>query len=206
MSESEIVIEPTVDPTLPPSEPVVEPVVTPTVAPKPKEPFVKATQKAPPPPSDFETIIANFKQTGTANERALIAKLEEYIQNMKPNTQISWEDGHRHQYTLWKTLRLIIENTPADQFRQSWNIILMFFNKFGGRGEVFHGTKVFRFSEMWNRDEVELAAFQNLLNLIILTCNPATRKSSLKQVSLEKTLKQKFSEAGRQKVIAFYMA
>ena len=123
---------------------------------------------------------------------------------MKPGVPVADFDGAQHQYTLWRTIQSLIHQTPSHEFNKQWNILLAFFANNQDEDQVFHDRFVYRFSEFWNRNESELNAFQRILHLIKVTCNPATRKQNLRLVSLERTLAVGLTEEGRQKVLSFY--
>lgn len=152
--------------------------------------------------TDFDKLLAELKLKGTSEEKSLIHTLETYVEKMAPGRPMNSTEGAQHQYTLWMALFNVIHNAPSSQFKSLWNIVLAFFKKHekGALGECYYN----RFSEMWKYDLRQLAAYQRLVNLISLTADPETRAVGLRQVNLDVTLSEGFSEDGRNRLIMFY--
>jgi len=169
----------------------------------PKEPIVNTVDKVVP-PDDFEKSIKKIQDSGTLEEKLIVDKMNAYIVDMAEGKPISFEKAARLQYGLWSTILATIEKCPEDQFKSRWSLILKYFDRYSERGQPLNSIMVYRYSEYWTKGAKELEVFQRLLNLIVLTCKPANRKSALRQVSMEKTLKDMITETGRQKIIQFY--
>jgi len=191
-------------PAAPATPPPVAKPAQPTPAPAAPKPVVKETQPAPATASSFDVLITNLKAKGTVSEKSLIQAIESYMAAMRPGQPVTDVDGAHHQYTLWTTIRGLIDQVPAEEFAKHWNMLLSFVANNQEEGQVFHDRFVFRFSEHWTRTEADLDAFQRILNLIKLTAKPETRKLTLRQVDLDRTLTKGFTEAGRQKILSFY--
>ena len=176
------------------------PEVTETV--KQEDPVAQVQETATSGESDFTKAIENLKKTGTSNQRALINSLEMYIERMAPGMPVDNDQGARNQYMLWKTIVNISTNAPINEFKSLWSLLLAYFKEF--ETGVFHERYIFRFSEFWVQPDAELHGLQRVLNLIKLTCNPATREQGMKQVDLHRTLADGFSEDARSRIVNFY--
>lgn len=152
--------------------------------------------------TDFETLISQLKQSGTAPQKNLINALENYVGFMMPGNAISDDAGARQQYMLWKALIFVIDESPSDEFKKLWNIVLAFFEEY--KKTVFHDRYVFRFSEFWQWSDTDLTAMQRIINIIKLTCNPDTRTTGIRKVDLNRSLETGISDNGRQKLVSFY--
>lgn len=150
----------------------------------------------------FQKKIAEVLAKGTVEQVSLITKLNAYLEEMKPGKPMIGDVGVIHQHQLWRTIYTTIESAPADQFKSLWSILLAFFHEYAD--EVFHESYVYRFSEHWKHSKNELDGFQRIVNLIKVSANPKTRGETTKQVDLDKTLAQPFSEEGRNRLINFY--
>lgn len=194
----------------------VAPPVLPTPAPAPVQPApVTPAPVAPAPiaPVVQETVISNatpftaridaIKESGTNQEKALVAALDNYVDKMKPGAPIAPEQGVKQQYTLWKTILALAENAPKEQFSALWNILLAYFDNY--KEGVFHDRYLFRFIDQWIWSENDLKAMQNIFNLLQLTANPAKRKEGLARVQLEKTLATGITDEGRDRINLFYL-
>lgn len=182
--------------------PAPEPAPTPTVTAAVSTTVAQVENQQEPAPTGFDALIAQIKESGTRAQKDLVNSLEHYMVNMKPGKPVNPDEGARHQYVLWKTITGITETAPVDEFKKLWSILLGYFNQYG-KG-VFHDRYVFRFSEFWQYDERQLAAFQRILNLLKLTANPKTRAMGLRQVDMNRTLADGFTEEGRQRIVGFY--
>lgn len=130
----------------------------------------------------------------------ILSQLEDYNREMSPGLPISSEDGARWQKRLYTiiidTLRL-----PDEAFIRTWDALLVFAHR--KRGESFRSPLPFRFPEHVALTRREYKNFQRLVHLITLTSNPSTRIASLKQVSIDSTVKE-LTGAQADKIRAFY--
>jgi len=152
--------------------------------------------------TEFETLINKIKESGTATQKTLILAIETYMEKMKPGMPVDDATGARNQYVFWKTISGLVERAEKDEFKKLWSILLGYFDQY--KDGAFHDRYVFRFSEFWHYSISELNAYQRVINLIKLTANAKERESGLKQVDLERTLAEGFSEEARQRIITFY--
>lgn len=170
---------------------------------KPKEPVVSTLDKTPP-LDDFEKTIKEIQANGTLEEKLIVDTMKAYVVDMAEGKPIDFTKAAQLQYGLWRTILATIERCPEEQFKKRWSLILQYFNKYSDDHQPLNSTMVYRYSEYWTKSNKELDVFHRMLNLILLTCNPANRRSALRQVSMEKTLKDLITEPGRQKLIGFY--
>ena len=181
-----------------------------TEAPAVKETFVeeirdiekKVSEEAVILRDDFASMIAELNDKGTATQKEIIRVFEGYTANMGVGMVMSGETGIKFQVSLWKVILTTLSRSSREEFKSAWNLILNYFNKF--RDTTFSEAYVFRFAEQWHLSTVELKMFQSIINLIHLTCNPATRAIGLKQVDLERTLSTGFTDEARQRIMNFY--
>lgn len=152
--------------------------------------------------TDFNSMMNNFKQNGTVAEKSLISGIEQYMKNMAPGKPLDFDSGARFQYQFWKLISNIAETAKPDEFKKLWSILLAYYREF--KTGVFHERYVFRFSENWIWSEAELNGFQRVLNIINLTCDPKERAIGLKQVSLDRSLSEGFSDDARQRIVGYY--
>jgi hypothetical protein len=121
---------------------------------------------------------------------------------MAPKKFISDEDGAKQNFSLFKAVENVLEKAPIDQFTGAFMTILAFYNEYdeAALGPAY----VNRFAHTWPYSVNDLTKLQVLNNLFMITCNPAARSTSLKQVSLERTMDKGFSNEARQRVMNFY--
>lgn len=187
------------------STPVVkeEPKVVQKVAAPVASGTIVNTSKASLATGSFADKVSKIKAEGTVFERSMIAQLEQYMSAMKPGTPIDANTGARYQTNLWRIIQNVIERS-GDEFKPCYNLLLSYFEEY--KNDVFHERYVFRFTESISLPAEELATYQQMVNLLKLTCSPKGRAQSLRQVDLGRTMKNNISEPARQKVLEFYNA
>lgn len=166
-----------------------------------KQPVVQNTHP-PVPQTTFKESLAKLKANGTSAQLTLISSIETYMDNMTPGKVIDSKQGAFYQYSLWKAIYNAVCLSDRSEFKSLWNIILGYFNEYSNG--IFGERYVYRFTEQWSYSNTELQAFLRTLNLIKLTENPATRANGLKQVDMNRTLADGYTEEGRQRIIGFY--
>lgn len=167
-----------------------------------KQPVVKETTVEPEAISDFLSKVEEMKVSGTSAQKILIASIEKYLNDMAPGKQVEVNAGARSQYSLWKAISYVVETAPAEEFKKLWSILLAFFEEY--KDKAFHDRYVFRFSEYWLWPLTELNGLHRIINIIKLTSNAKERAKGLKQVDLDRSLAEGFSDEARQKLISFY--
>jgi len=154
----------------------------------------------------FESRIADFKANGTTNQRTVINVLEDYISKMAPGIAINFDEGSRNQYNLWKALEAVLVRYPREEFQTLWNIILLYFQKYGDANSVLGARYVFRFAPSWQHSEVDLENFHKTINLIHLTADPNKRAKGLKQVSFRIMFGGQYPQEAAQRLTTYYGA
>lgn len=157
----------------------------------------------------FESKIEQFRQKGTEEQKRLISALDKYVQDTFPFEKngvtprsISDAVGGNAQHMLFQAIFHVIERTNDEEFKKLWNIILAYFDNYGNT--VFNGRWVYRWAYAWSWGEEKLDLFQRLINLLMITADPNTRRKSLRTVDISRTVEENLSEEGRNRVIAFY--
>lgn len=176
---------------------------TPIVAKAPTDgtgPVVTST--APKAPEGFQALIDDLKLNGTREQKDLIHNIETYMAKMKPNAPIDTNHGAAAQHAFWKVILGITGAESQDVFKRLWSILLAYFNEYqnGALGDRY----VYRFSEYWRHGEAELAAYQRILNILLKTRDPASRKDALAHFDMNRSLEQVFSPQARQRIVTFY--
>lgn len=147
----------------------------------------------------FTKTVGNVTPTNmmvsTINET-----FDRYIEAMKPGVPMPAKIGARNQYSIYKLLMNVCNLEVG--FKESWDTVLAVFNKH--KEGALQERYVYRFAEELPGTIEEHNNFHRLLNLIILTADPATRKDKLKEVSIYKTTQDGFSELARNNLNNFY--
>lgn len=191
---------------------VAEPASAPAAAPA-QEPVATAqvtasttTQQAiPPVPSpqeDFSGYVDWVKNYGTSVQKEIVRVMENYIAAMKPGRLIKDEDGAKTQLALFTLINGVLNTPKPEEFVSAWNTILAFYNEYSDT--VFGLRMINRFLHMWPGSQTAYRMLLAANNLIMLTANPKTRSGGLKQVNLDKTMSQGFTDLARQRIMEFY--
>lgn len=192
-SNQEPVVE-TLTPVQVQETPEVETVVT-------KEPEVVITQ--PKPVESLQGLIQSIKSSGSVKESQLINAVEAYCEKMAPGKPISTKDGAMKQFVLWSSIKQVIEKSvDQSEFDRLWNILVNL-TKLNRKG-AFADTHIYRFSEFWIWNENDLKAFQDVLNVLLITADEANKNLVSRKVSFAKTFKVGISEEGKNRIINFY--
>lgn len=146
--------------------------------------------------------LEDFIEIGTFSQKTLVETLFRYRDSMFPKKMITEADGVLQQYYLWKAIQGVVCNSSSEEFNTLWSILLAFAQRH--KDDVFHDKYVHRFAHRWNWSADELEGFQNIINLIKVTADPEKRKTSVKTVSLEKTMAKGFTEDAKQRISVFY--
>ncbi len=185
---------------------VETPVVTPTpVTPVVAEPTPVAVKPTPiaPVPQVVQPVVVTVTGNDTKTDLMIATiqdTLKQYLTAMAPNKPMPAKTGAANQYTLYRLINNVCN--MSEGFAPCWNELLKIFNehKTGSLAERF----VFRFAEELPGTKEDHNAFFRLLNLLIVTADPTTRKESLKQVSIYKTTQDGFTETARNNISQFY--
>lgn len=128
--------------------------------------------------------------------------VEMYCEAMNPKKSMSAAEAARHQVGLYRTIVNILNNS-GEQFSKAYATLLKLFNthKDGALGT----RAVYRAADVVPLNADERATFHALLDLLILTADPQSRKTALRQVDLNKTFRTKnLNEQTKQRVMNFY--
>lgn len=177
-----------------PPAPVVKPVVQTTVAPA-AQPSAALSG-----PTKYEEV--NRALAGVPKGKlGIIHFLTEYSVAMAPRKPITPSEGGHQQAQLYHALINLI-NKEDEHFKQIFSAVLRYVEmEIEG---VFSHTHAFRFTDVVPLNAEQRSAFNSLVWMLRLTASPKDRKEGLKQVSLEKSLQKGVTDAGRQRVLAFY--
>lgn len=210
-------------------EPKEQPVVEPKKEPELKSPEVVETKKEEPKetkvpsakaPSievtdgvakkqreeQVSALARMVAEKGSPGQRAIMTELEKYRTHMARGISHGFNSSGVHtgalrQYSLWQTLKNVINNYDQEEFRRTWTTLLHFVAD--NRDGVFSDRLAMRFSEFWSQDTDELQRFQRVMNLILISSDPHESKNLKSVVSLDKTL-EGFPEVGRRRVLEYY--
>lgn len=141
----------------------------------PMNPFMKLQQEreakmvksSVPTAADMAKIIEQRLKVNTADHFVLgsiVAKLNNYVSSMAPNTPVGEELGSRWQDELAKCFFEALAATP-DASIIALQIIEQYFIEY--RSHAMARSHVFRFMNMVRLDQQRLTAFQSLLHLFV---------------------------------------
>lgn len=153
-------------------------------------------------PKEAAVVIDEMRSNGTVYEKMLLASVDNYKFKMAPGAPIDADTGAREQYNLWKAISSIVENSPESEFTKLWSVLLIYVND--NINGIFADRYIYRFAANWSWSESELKAYQRILNLITVTCDPATRSTNIRKVNIHKTLAEGFTEKAKQRISNYY--
>lgn len=134
---------------------------------------------------------------------AAFAELEQYVTNMAPKRQMNQDQGAAFQVRLFRTLQLIINQT-TDDFPRVFGTLLAVYHEFGiGKGAL-GPQHLFRFTEAINMTAEDRKGFHGINHMLVMLCDPQTRKDNLKHIDFSAQLNYSLTEDGRRRVLAFF--
>lgn len=150
---------------------------------------------------DDQLLLDRLNQ-GSEKEKKLITRLNEYHQVMQHAT-VNEEDGIKQQVSLFNTLNEVLNKSESSEFRTLWSIVLLFAKVH--RKDSFDSNMLTRYTYLWSLGEEKMRAFLNISNIIMLTCDPATRARNVKfQIDFSKSTERYYNADVTQKLISFY--
>lgn len=130
------------------------------------------------------------------------AEMLDYVREMSPTTYHDNESGGRGQGKYYRAVVDFINNGCED-WNTAYGVFLGMVNELKDE-HVFKATLVNRFLETNSLGQQERVAFRRLNHLFITTSAPATRSATIRMVNLEPALAEGLTDAGRQRVKAYY--
>ena len=151
--------------------------------------------------NSFEGKINRLRQSGTAAQKSVIAKMDAYFAQMKPGLPVDPVKGGAHQLAFYMALRQVCE-TETTEFREAFKLILEYFrnHRDGALGDRY----IFRFTENIQLSNAAMRPFLGLINLLRVAADSKSREQVLKQVDLTRSLETGFSDQARQRIIQFF--
>lgn len=140
------------------------------------------------------------KLTGSAVLEGIKDNLDNYLVTMKPGVAHAGNIGMITQTGLYRTIRTIMR-LEQKEFHLAFSSLLEVVN--AHRKEHFNERYAYRYFDTLKLSNKDRTIFENLMNLLMTTCDPTMRSKALNQVDLVKTT-EGLDEAEAQKVKGFY--
>ena len=124
-----------------------------------------------------------------------------YAEAMDSKKAVVPEEGGRWQYSLFTSIKNVLNTADQNQFNKEWATILNFFHK--NKNGIFNEKFLFRFAEHWTGSTTEYTTARRLLFTLIQTADPKTRRTALASIKLD-MVTEGLTEAQRVKLLNFY--
>lgn len=147
--------------------------------------------------------VVTTKQEGFTPVMKVQLDLTNYAEAMDNKKSIVPEEGGRWQYSLFNTLKEVLNAKDQETFNKEWNTALMFFHQ--NKDGIFNENFIFRFPEQWPGSANEFTTFRRIVYVMLQTADVKKRKSALKEVNLELVV-ENLNQAQRTKFLNFYEA
>jgi len=152
-------------------------------------------------PTTWDAYVQKVMVDGTEGQKEIAFRMEEYLAKMAPNMTQHDHSGSQHQLALWGTLKAAM-NKNVLEFKPCWDLVLGYFKEH--RAGTMSDMYVARFFSAINLSDVEIKAFQHTLDLCALTCDPATRSITLRQINLNAVTAVGMTEQAKANIISYY--
>ena len=166
---------------------------TPVAAPHARIPSV--TLNPIPTKVDIKVQQDNLKLTIIASQ------LQDYATNMHPSKAMNAVDGKANQTALWCTIEMILK-LEGPEFIKGFTMLLDWFSE--NRQGALNERYIYRYFADLTIPTNDRKNFNRILNLLVATADPATRRLGLEQADLTATLSGFRDGAIQQRVTEFY--
>jgi len=183
------------------AEPEDAGVTTAEEAPVAEEPAAQPEAEPTPAPAPAPKETPKESTATGATQQMIENNLNEYIEKMKPGRAHTGNEGPTTQLKLYRTIQTVLRQ-QGSEFTRSFNELLKTVHEH--RDGVFHERYLFRYFDAIALTGSERRNFERMLNLLLTTCNPATRSKTVKQVDLDATMEGFKNSEMHQRVIGFY--
>lgn len=153
-------------------------------------------------PEETQRYIVAFLTSDELIARETMENILSYVRYMSPTTPNTPETGGQWQATLYHAITGII-NRGCQEWNTFYGVFLQIVNTLKA-DHVFKATMINRFLEESPLTESDRRAFSRLVHVFVTTSDAATRSFSVRQVNLDAALKEGVTDAGRQRIKAYY--
>lgn len=131
-----------------------------------------------------------------------LLELEDYANAMRPGLYVRPVEGAKLQLKLYRVIERLFNRFSNEDFQATMPVVLNWFKEHsnGVTGDAY----LFRFTPEWTATPQERDAFIRLAKLLQLTADPKARTQILSNMNLDYYLETGLSEAGRERLLAFY--
>ena len=158
---------------------------------------------------EVETVNALRKQTMTPvvpappEDSNFIKCAKRYASIMPPNAKIKSVQAGLEQMVLWTAIRTMFREVQSQTAcHAEWNVFLGIVQ--ANRETCFSENWVLCFPANWTLGTNEYKTFRAALHLAMKTCNPVTRSTEIKSISMNTLMQSGFTANEQNKIVAFY--
>lgn len=147
-------------------------------------------------------LLSNLKEEdATMAEIVIHHNLETYAREMAPGKPVTEQQAATYQQLLYSTLNRILKMEAAE-FVEHWTMLLDFVHVH--RATLFHEMRAFRGVSALTLSSRDCRNFEQMMNLLLKTSDPAVRYVSTGVLNYDVVLGEIPSEEVRQKLLAYY--
>ena len=128
-------------------------------------------------------------------------ELSQYAEAMDKQKVVNPEEGGRWQYSLFNTIKSILNVPDQETFNKEWNTVLNYFNK--NKDGIFNESFIFRFPQNWPGSPQEFTMHRRIVYTLIQTANPKTRNKAIAEINMS-MVTEGMTEKQRNHLNAFY--
>lgn len=152
---------------------------------------------------EIESELNRILTGVSPSTRMPFIQIQQYLEAMAPQQIVTLEEGMRQQATLFSALQQILNGVHADdQFATCMTALLRVFDL--AKDGSLHDSNVFRYLEHVTLKKDSITAFTRWVNMLSVTANVKSRKTSLKQIDFAKALQFGLTDAARRRILDFY--
>lgn len=138
--------------------------------------------------SEEELYLDKVRESGTIEQKRMLAALETFVAQMKPRVEIEPSKGVIFQAEFLEHLLWLLKK-DYEAFRGGWNVLLVYFSLYHGVNSARSYTALSEFSTTrflfaWTKGVDKCNCYRNLITLLRATRNKDTRKHDIKTINL----------------------
>lgn len=148
---------------------------------------------------DIEALKNRVSDSG----KIVVLGIVDFMKQAGPAVSHTEENGGRLFTRFWGVLKTLFNNVSDDDFKIIYRELLNLFNEH--KDGIFKDERMYRFNEFWTMSDGERAAFRRLVNLMLVTRDPAVRHKSVEQLrDWNYILEHGLTEAAKIRIRNFY--
>lgn len=150
--------------------------------------------------SPFEQKLAKIIAGDNGRLRDIALQMQAYVKNMSPGVPMTAEEGARHQQTLFRIMKNVVEQD--DSFKEAFRLVVSFYKEY--KNGVFSAAYIHRFHADLTMSPSDTTALTRLVNLFTTAAGVTNKADVNRLVNLNATFNVGLSDSARDRVVQYF--